>query len=173
MMILILGQNSSGKSLYAEKTACAMAKRKLYYIATMIPHGQDGTERIARHRAQRTGKGFITIESPYADAAVDTKGTVLLEDMSNLLANLMFESGSLYPESTALSQINKLRDAAENLIIVSIHGLNTADGDNDETKAYICMLNHINQQLWSMADVVVEMTDHVPTFRKGENKWVQ
>jgi len=104
---------------------------------------------------------------------VDTKGTVLLEDVSNLLANLMFESGSLYPESTALSQINKLRDAAENLIIVSIHGLNTADGDNDETKAYICMLNHINQQLWSMADVVVEMTDHVPTFRKGENTWVQ
>ena len=68
----------------------------------MIPYGQEGMERIERHRRQREGKGFITLEAPFdiceavemlaADGSHDLKKmTLLIECVSNITANEMFE----------------------------------------------------------------------------------
>ena len=46
MKILVLGKNDSGKSAYAEKIASNITTGELYYIATMIPYGEDGRLRI-------------------------------------------------------------------------------------------------------------------------------
>ena len=61
MMILVTGGASSGKSAYAEQVACALPAPH-FYLAAMKPFGEEGARRIARHRALRAGKGFITIE---------------------------------------------------------------------------------------------------------------
>ena len=43
MFALIFGGSGSGKSEYAEKLSCELAqKNEKYYIATMIPYGEEG-----------------------------------------------------------------------------------------------------------------------------------
>ena len=73
MNILVSGGAKNGKSMFAQKTARQMAEEAakemteerslpLYYIATMIPHDAEDEARIARHRREREGWGFRTIE---------------------------------------------------------------------------------------------------------------
>ena len=75
------------------------------YIATMIPYGKEGRERVRRHRMMRDGKGFITIEAPFdicsslsdydmSNGSMLGDMTVLLECLSNLVANELFERRS-------------------------------------------------------------------------------
>lgn len=96
-MILITGGSGSGKSEYAENLAVDI-NSPLLYIATMANLGKEAEERIARHRRQRAGKGFETLESMYLDEHIDTfnNRVVLLEDLSNLLSNYMFLKNDSY-----------------------------------------------------------------------------
>lgn len=171
MMILVLGKNNSGKSLYAESIACSLARRKLYYVATMMPYGEEGLARISKHRIQRQNKNFITLEAPYADAITDNTGTALLEDISNLIANLMFEKKVSDVETETLLQIKKMRSSLQNLIVVSISGYDKEDANDSETQTYIQHLYNINMHLWDMADVVIEMISGAPIVQKGELSW--
>ncbi len=65
MNVLISGGAKNGKSMYAQRLAKAMAEeagRPLYYIATMIPGDEEDRARIRRHREERAGWGFATLE---------------------------------------------------------------------------------------------------------------
>ena len=62
MLHLITGGSASGKSLYGERMAAEAGGRLLCYLATMRPWGEEGQARVQRHRQQRAGKGFHTIE---------------------------------------------------------------------------------------------------------------
>ena len=67
--------------------------REKYYLATMEVYGAEGRQKVERHRKLREGKGFETLEYPLqirGAAEQVTGGTVLLECLSNLLANEMF-----------------------------------------------------------------------------------
>lgn len=95
MLCLVTGGSGSGKSEWAEGKVLEIAGEKKLYLATMRSFGAEGERRVKRHRALRAGKGFETIEK-----AVDLTGispdklegaTVLLEDLSNLIANEMFD----------------------------------------------------------------------------------
>ena len=95
-MTLILGGSGSGKSAYAEDHLLrAAGDKKKYYIATMRPWGAEGAARVKKHRAMREGKGFQTIEAFHTLDALrlPEKGSLMLECMSNLLANEQFELG--------------------------------------------------------------------------------
>ncbi|MEE0028071.1 MAG: bifunctional adenosylcobinamide kinase/adenosylcobinamide-phosphate guanylyltransferase, partial [Atopobiaceae bacterium] len=61
MRVLVVGGSGSGKSAYAEQLACSLSPRRTY-VATMESQSAEAQRRIARHRAQRDGLGFITIE---------------------------------------------------------------------------------------------------------------
>ncbi|MBP3879053.1 MAG: bifunctional adenosylcobinamide kinase/adenosylcobinamide-phosphate guanylyltransferase [Lachnospiraceae bacterium] len=63
MLCLVIGGSASGKSEYAERHVCALPGRRIY-AATMQPFGEEGRQRIARHRKLREGKGFVTVEVP-------------------------------------------------------------------------------------------------------------
>ena len=78
ILVLISGSNNSGKSIYAEQLI-AKTIGKRYYIATMRPCTEDNHRRIKKHRAQRQGLGFDTIESRYqlGNAPVSSDGVVL------------------------------------------------------------------------------------------------
>ena len=87
-LIMISGANGSGKSRYAERIVARTAGER-YYIATMRPCSEENLQRIEKHREQRKDLQFTTLECPYqvGAAAVERDGVVLLEDVSNLLAD--------------------------------------------------------------------------------------
>lgn len=64
MIEVIIGKQNSGKSLRAEETAVSYGS-PLFYLATMKVMDDEGRKRVEKHRKQRDGKGFITIECPF------------------------------------------------------------------------------------------------------------
>ena len=166
MMILISGGNGSGKSLFAEKLA-ATADLPRYYIATMVPQNEENDRRIEKHRRQRAGLDFTTLELPchVGQAQVPADSLVLLEDASNLLANLVFTENGTGDE--ALEEILALRDRCRYLLVVTISGLDESAYDG-ETAAYIRAMSRLNEQLLDLSDAAVELVDGIPVIRKGD-----
>lgn len=143
---LILGPNNSGKSLYAETLAAQDSVHPLIYIATMIPQTDENFTRIEKHRMQRAGKGFQTIEEPWEidTLLIPSDAVVLLEDASNLLANGIFQHHENV--SVCFQKIQTLAERCQKLIIVSITGLTPGSYDT-ETNDYILQLNSLNELL--------------------------
>lgn len=166
-LVFICGPNGSGKSRYAENMI-ARTTGERYYIATMQPKTQENHERIEKHRLQREGLHFHTLELPWkiADADIPFNSVVLLEDVSNLLGNILFVKGGSREE--ALGEILMLKERCSLLVAVSISGLGE-DGYDEETASYIRGLNALNEALAALADVVVTMQDGRPVCEKGDN----
>lgn len=155
MLTLVIGANNSGKSAYAESIIAGLESKKRYYIATMIPFGEDGQARVKKHLKMRENLGMETLEDPYFDKVdtIENGADVLLEDVSNLVANRLFEKG---PEAceTIVQEILSLNEKVANLVVVSIGGI-VDEGYDEETVRYIDMLNRINQELTKLSDEVV------------------
>ena len=165
MLILVRGKNNSGKSAFAEKLAVRLSDKR-FYIATMQPYGKDGAKRVEKHRAQRAGLHFETLERPYAvsDAPVCCSSVVLLEDVSNLLANVLFEKGK--NERQVHADILLLASRCKALIAVTISKIKPGEYDG-ETIAYIAALQKLNERLYDSADIVYEMQNGVAVLKKG------
>lgn len=165
-MILVSGPNDSGKSAFAEDLICR-SKGSRYYIATMVPHGEEGARRVQKHIRQRQGKGFETLELPYGvgKAEIPVGSAVLLEDVSNLLANRMFSLHGRMED--ALEDILALRERCGLLVAVTIHGL-PQEGYEGETLDYIRALDRLNHALRDEADAVVDMIRGSALISKGE-----
>ena len=88
MSTFISGGCKNGKSFYAQQIARA-AGSPLYYIATMIPHDDEDQARIRRHRDERAGWGFETVEcGTHILAALektDPAGVFLLDSVTALV----------------------------------------------------------------------------------------
>lgn len=169
MMVLVIGASGSGKSQFAEDLAVRLKGERRFYIAAMKPEGEGAAERIARHRAQRAGKGFETIErfTDLAGLSLPAGSTVLLECMSNLAANEMFlpDGGGI---QAVYNGIDSLRSSAEELIIVTNSVFSDGIDYDESTMEYIRMLGQINIRLAAMADAVVELVYSIPVFLKGD-----
>jgi nicotinate-nucleotide--dimethylbenzimidazole phosphoribosyltransferase len=165
-LILISGANGSGKSRYAERLVARLPGPRAY-IATMRPVTEENQNRIAAHRRQREHLGFRTLELPYkvGDAPVSRNSVVLLEDVSNLLANVMFERSG--DEQAVLDDLSELLDQCGVLIAVTISGLAPTGGD-EQTDAYVARLNRLNAELLERADAAVRLENGTPTLLKGD-----
>lgn len=168
-LILISGSNDSGKSLFAEELV-SRASGSRYYIATMRPCIEENYMRIEKHRKQRSGLGFTTLELPYSlNCAADImeNSVVLLEDVSNLLANVIFEKGG--SAKSVFDEICELQNRCRLLIAVTISGLTVDDENYDGgTMNYINELNNINKMLFERADAAVKMHGGIPIYEKGD-----
>ena len=166
ILVLVSGSNNSGKSVYAEQLIAKTAGDR-YYIATMRPCTEDNHHRIEKHRAQRQGLGFTTIECPYqvGNISISSDGVVLLEDVSNLLANAMFEKGD--SSDSVFNDISALADRCKMLVAVTITGLED-QGYDEGTTAYINGLNAINRKLFEKASAVISMQEGTPVYEKGD-----
>lgn len=153
---LILGPNNSGKSLYAENLVVQNTDCPLIYLATMVPQTHENFARIEKHRIQRLGKGFTTIEMPWNIDKIDipANSVVLLEDASNLLANGIFQYHANAQQCFA--QIVNFAKHCRKLIIVSIAGLTAGDYDA-ETNHYIHQLNLLNEELEKISTDCVKL----------------
>lgn len=183
MMMLVIGGSGSGKSVYAEETAVALAKEensfhaamKRYYLATMQVFDEEGRNRVDRHRKQRSGKGFLTIEQPVQiHRALEKMGpgerTVLLECISNLMANEMFSGGEAVSgkqaAETMIRGIEQLVEKTTHLIAVSSNVFEDGILYDETVMEYIRAMGQVNRRLSAMADHVVEVVAGIPVTIK-------
>ncbi len=191
MLFVVTGGSGSGKSEYAEGLACRLAARdgipEKLYLATMKNQGEEAQTRIARHRSMRQGKGFLTVEVPMGFESTGIGANllsgdhgrdciVLLECMSNLLANLMFpeEADSAHlrdgrrAEEILLSQTRQAVSACRHLIVVTNEIFSDGQQYAGEMRDYLEALGRINRGLATMADSFCEVVYTIPVFLKGE-----
>ena len=173
MMHLVTGASASGKSAYAEDLLVLAKSAEKYYIATMRPWGAEGAARVKKHRAMREGKGFQTIEAFHTLDALHLPGTgsLMLECMSNLLANEQFELGGTDEEILDRIQqgIQNLKEQTEDLIIVTNEIFSDGCRYDAETFRYIRLLGNLNIRMAEEADAVTEVVYGIPIRRKGED----
>ncbi len=168
--VFIIGTPDSGKSAMAEKIVAELADPDhRIYLATMIPYGSEGRERVRKHRMMRDGKGFITIESPfdicsslsdYDKSNGNRLGemTVLLECLSNLVANELFERRSGREEllGRLYGDIRWIAQRAGNLVIVSNH-FEIEESFDEETRSYAETLDMLNGMISGLADKTIRI----------------
>lgn len=191
MVELVTGGSGSGKSEYAESRVMALAMAcpslKKYYLATMIPYGKEGKERIERHKNLRKGKGFITLEHPFpsGDLEIKEKGIVLVECLGNLTANEMFSSrkpegqgGGLEADSAgepvevvAKNTVSWLEELIKNpltehCILVTNNVFEDGIEYDESTRSYMKALASINIEISAVADRVTEVVCGLPLVLK-------
>ncbi len=167
MTTFITGGSKCGKSRLAETILSGFPGTKLY-IATMQPDGAEAEKIIARHKQQRAGKGFQTVEryTDLAGLAVPEGCGILLECLGNLCANELF-GGSGCPEQTIPAGLEHLRSLAEVLVIVSPEISSGGTDYPPETCHYLRSMGHIHQFAAAMADTVIECVYGIPVVHKG------
>ena len=123
MMILVTGGSGSGKSSFAEDCIVSFGNARRIYIATMYPFDEESKKRVKRHQAMRQGKGFDTLEcyTGLVRAAIPEGSTVLLECMSNLVANEMFQENGAHENTVeaVIGGVEFLQKQTQNLVIVT------------------------------------------------------
>ena len=174
MFHVVTGGSGSGKSAFAEQCILDCQGNKRIYIATMYPFDEESHRRIARHRAMRAEKKFTTIER-YTDLehlTIPQGADVLLECMSNLAANEMFDmeepAGSEQVAEKIVTQIGVLAQETEELVIVTNNVFEDGIVYDASTMEYLRALGSINVRLAERSDAVVEVIAGIPVARKGE-----
>ncbi|MCC8076337.1 MAG: bifunctional adenosylcobinamide kinase/adenosylcobinamide-phosphate guanylyltransferase [Clostridiales bacterium] len=172
MMTLVSGGAGSGKSAYAEALIVQSAAAPRVYLATMQAWGEEGRQRVERHRRLRAGKGFLTVEQPLNLTEVELPQgcAVLLEDLSNLTANECFGGvGFTGAEERILTGVDSLRAQAGELVVVTNEIFSDGVTYPPETARYLDVLAQLNRRLAAQANRVVEVAAGIPIFWKGEN----
>lgn len=172
MIIVFIGGSGSGKSEYAENTAVKLSHGELVYIATMQPFDNESRERIRRHQKMRQSKSFRTVEcfTGLHKVKLQKDTTVLLECMSNLVANEMFaEDGAKEDTFNKVIQgIFTLAECSDNLLIVTNNIFEDGMQYEEETINYMKILGEVNQWLCRIADQVVEVVHGIPVELKNQ-----
>ncbi|MCR5136812.1 MAG: bifunctional adenosylcobinamide kinase/adenosylcobinamide-phosphate guanylyltransferase [Oscillospiraceae bacterium] len=168
MLTLIIGGAGSGKSAFAEALVCRLPGERIY-LATMERESRESLARIEKHRAQRAGLGFQTVERclNLADVPIPEGGNVLLEDLSNLLANETF-----LPEGRGTEAVREglaaLRQRSRHLTVVTNEIFSGGTAYAAETLRFIRELAMMNLELAGEADLAVELVCGIPNVLRGE-----
>lgn len=167
MFTLVIGGAASGKSEYAESRVVRLPERRIY-LATMRPWDQECRARIARHRRLRQDKGFETLEryTDLAGAEVPAGANVLLECMSNLTANELYdpEGGG---QEAVLRGVDALLARCGHLTVVTNEVFSGGAACEEDTLRYLRALARINRLLAARADTVAEVICGLPNYLKG------
>ena len=163
MITLIIGIHNSGKSLVAEKLASLTEDGYRLYLATMKVMDEEGKKRVQKHRKQRRGKGFVTVEKTMNIAEVlgeikePQNTTILLECVSNLAGNEMHDDPcGVKSADTLAGEIKLLSDGVHNMIIVT-NEYDLEEGYDPDTMRYVEFLHEINDRIISFADRVIDL----------------
>ena len=174
MIYFFIGKSNTGKSGLAERLAIEAGDDKVYYLATMNVCDDAGRERVEKHRKQREGKGFITIEKQ-KDIAGILDGTgdasvsaVLLECVANLVSNYIFDDDfdmeKIDPDAEceriaaeAADDIRALSEKVHDLIIVTNEYDKDGEGYDDATRFYVKTLSRTNELIIPFCDKVYDL----------------
>jgi adenosylcobinamide kinase/adenosylcobinamide-phosphate guanylyltransferase len=171
MVNLIIGTPDSGKSKRAEDLALKLSgDGKRIYLATMDPFGEEGLNRVKKHRKMREGKGFVTIECTRDIASVGeaikdiSNTTLLLECMANLIGNEMHALENKSADNSTiveivLDEVLTLSKKAKNMVIVSNEFEPDGEGYDEDTKRYVELMHEVNEGLKKNVDKVHEIKE--------------
>ena len=167
MLTLIIGGAGSGKSAFAEGLVCRLPGRKIY-LATMLPRDGESYARVERHRARRAHRGFETLERglDLEGALIPPGSDVLLEDLSNLLANELYE-----PDGGGIDAVRRglyhLIVACDHLTVVTNEVFSGGADYDGESLRYMRLLAGLNRELAARAELAVEVVCGLPNVLKG------
>ena len=101
------------------------------------------------------------------NASIPAGANVLLEDLSNLLANEMYEpaGGGI---NAVRRELSFLIGKCENLTVVTNEVFSGGADYDDESLRYMRTLADLNRELAAQADLVVEVVCGLPNVLKGE-----
>lgn len=172
MIVLVIGGSGSGKSEYGENLAVSLKHESLIYIATMEPLDEESRLRIRKHQDMRKDKNFVTIEcfTGLDQITFPKKSTVLLECMSNLVANEMFSPTGAKEKTyqRILCGIKNLAKQSEHLILITNNVFEDGCQYDLETIAYMKVLGRLNQWIGSISNQVIEVVHGIPIpFKSG------
>ena len=172
MFLVITGGSGSGKSAYAEQCVLDFGPAERIYIATMYPFDEECDRRIRRHREMRRQKQFSTLEcyTGLKTADIPEDSVVLLECMSNLTANEMYQEGGAGGQTVEeiLAGIRYLLKRVRHLVVVTNEIFSDGIDYDSETIRYQSYLGQINSEMGRMADQVTEVVYGIPITVKGE-----
>ncbi|MBR2007789.1 MAG: bifunctional adenosylcobinamide kinase/adenosylcobinamide-phosphate guanylyltransferase [Alistipes sp.] len=167
MIVLLTGGSGCGKSTYAERIVSSLSEKKRVYIATIQVYDEESVRRVERHRTQRLGKGFVTIEceKDLMSAGIEDGSIVLLEDLVNLVANEMFDGGDVSRIAPALCD---LAERCSHLIMVTNDLFSDGGTYAESTQEYLRVLAEVNAHAAALANCVCEVVYSIPIALKGE-----
>ena len=162
MSTYISGGCKNGKSYYAQRVARASG-RPLYYVATMIPRDEEDRARVLRHRRERAGWGFETLECGRdilrcLDRA-DPNGAFLLDSVTALLSNEMFPADGVCADAwrKVADDLCEFVHRAPRTVLVSDYIFSDAYLYDELTEAYRRALAGIDRRLAARCDNVIEV----------------
>jgi len=176
-MTLVTGGSRSGKSSYALSLAPETGSRM--FIATCPPVDAEMEARIVRHREERRGKGWDTLESQLLPME-DIKRSyafdfVVVDCLSLWVNNLMYEaekSGKTMDEGAMSVLAGELLSAyasySGSVVFVTNEVGNGIIPDNPASRLYRDLLGRCNQVMAAGAGKVILMTCGIPHKIKGE-----
>lgn len=173
MTVFISGGAKNGKSALAQNLAVALGEKR-YYVATMIPTGEEDMERIRRHIADRDGLGFETVEcSKNIMSVADPDGTFLVDSVTALIQNALFPIEKNYamdPEAACrcADELIEFAGTVRHAVFVSDYIYSDAERYSESTEMYRKTLADIDRRLAQACDTVIEVTAGRYTVHKGK-----
>ncbi len=179
-IILVTGGARSGKSSFAEKLIADLSG-KIAYIATAIPFDEGMKDRIKKHRKSRPDY-WTTYEVykdiyKYIDEISEKHDAVLLDCVTILVTNLMFENHNIDWDKVGWEKIDEiernikeqielfikaLRDARMTCVIVTNElGMGIVP-ENRLSRIFRDIAGRINQYVASNSDEVYLAVSGIP-----------
>ena len=175
MTVFISGGAKCGKSSLAQDLSVTLARdRKHYYVATMIPSGEEDYERIRRHIADREGLGFETVECfKNIMSVADANGTFLVDSVTSLIQNSLFPAEKNYEMDLAAAnrcadELIEFAETVRHAVFVSDYIYSDAERYSESTEMYRKCLADIDRRLAKICDTVIEVTAGQLIIHKGD-----
>lgn len=164
MITLITGGQRSGKSLFAENKALSISTSPVY-LATARIFDDDFRHRVDIHKARR-GENWTTIEEPLlvGDILIDSGATVLLDCLTLLASNWLFECGENPDEALCRisSQLKSLfAKDADFFVVTNELGLGGVSA-NPLQRKFADLQGSVNQFVAALADEVYFVISGIP-----------
>ena len=135
----------------------------LYYVATMVPSNQEDEDRISRHRLNRVGLGFQTVEAKQDIHllldSLNHDGVILLDSLTALLLNEMLGKGEKIDHDAPAKVVRDLlllAEAFQSIVFVSDYIYSDAYLYDELTSSYRRGLALIDRQMAALCDCVIE-----------------
>jgi adenosylcobinamide kinase / adenosylcobinamide-phosphate guanylyltransferase len=165
-LTLTLGGARSGKTRYAETLIKALPA-PWTYIATAEVWDDEMAERIARHKADRSEQGWVTVEAPVElwTALEQIEGPILIDCLTLWLTNLMLGGHDVASATDRLEKALTAR-AAPTFLVANEVGLGIVP-DNKLARDFRDEAGRLHQRIAAKADHVVLMVAGLPLTVKS------
>lgn len=165
---LVLGGARSGKSALAERLVRETGLPRTY-VATAQAFDAEMVARIARHRLDRSGGGWETIEAPLDPGAVLSRanradGVVLVDCLTLWLSNVMLSGGDVDAKTAELC--DQVSTASGPLALVSNEVGMGLVPETPLGRAFRDAQGRLNQRMASVCDLVVFCAAGLPLWLK-------